>query len=381
MSGKTLRKAKRSAKTKTAQRKTAQRQVGITSQPKMYLKGLSKCDCYLTYFTSDQTANLFSKKKLVLPPYQRPKNQWKAVQDQDLIMTMINGYPVLPFLLQYENGVYYLLNGNQRLWNQMRFRKNQIKILKKTDGTYGGMKYKDLEPETKKKYDSYPIAMQVIVGGNGIGVKAYIQANSGVPINKAQKRRAVFHKTAFHKKVIAVGKKVQKFYTENNVIRPNDFIKCKNEEIIAENILLVTQGITDGAELDNKYLQMEKPTQLNRYITKDPVQLLNGYFRTIKSMFPKGLIGTGFDNINNFYGLLGAVKNATEQNIIPDNARDKALIGDALVKLLEDVKKFSRTNQGSNSAMLYHKTITRGTRDYKNREDRIQVLVDVIARN
>lgn len=349
------------------------------TKPKMYLEGLHSSKAYLTYKTADEVLAMYKKRKLVIPPFQRKRGIWKKNQNQDLIMTMIRGLPVMPFLVQEQDGIFFQLDGNQRLWNEINFKNNNIKISKTYDPMLGGMRWKDLEPETQKRYNAYPIPFLVVVGGNGVGVQTYIRANSGIPLNKAEKRRAMFYNSAFSKLVIKVTKQMISFYRNNQIITENDILRSKEEEVIAENIILTTREATDGSDLDSIYDQWRTQKKLNQHILVNPITILQGHFATINAMFGT-LVGTGFDNPNNFYGLLGAVKKAKENNLIPNNAKMEKVIGDRLVNFLKEVSNYSKAGiAGNTNVANYHKTITRGTRDLKNRENRISILLDEIV--
>lgn len=372
-----LKKNKRTKK--SAHQKTKRRNNRSAEQPKLYLKGLTKCKAYVTYYTSEQLYDLQKKKKLKVPDYQRPEGQWKASQDQELIKSMLRGFPIMPFLLQLEKGIFWVLDGQQRLYNERQFRENKIKISKKTDHEFAGMKWKDLTPETQLKYNNMPIPVFVIEGSNGLGVRSYILEHSGLPLVKPQKRRAIFNKNAFQKLVLKVTKQLTPFYVDNGIVSKTTILRSREEEIIAENILLVTTGITGGNELDKKYEDRETPAKLKSYITQDPIKLLQGHFATINSLFGGSLKGTGFDNPSNFYGLLGAVKKASETDHLPESSKDRLIIGEKMKKLLKEVKSVSKTGVGSTQAIKYHTTITRGTRDFKNRELRIDYLYNIMG--
>ena len=126
---------------------------------------------------------------------------------------------------------------------------------------------------------------------------------------------------------------------------------------------------------------------MNSYLDgKDPITLLRGYFGTINSMFGGDLKKAGFDNPNNFYGLLGAVKKALDEGVMPSNQKDRVQIGNKMMKLVVDVKTTLQDIRNNPSkvppqVLKYHATISRGTRDLQNREDRIEILFDIIKRN
>lgn len=345
------------------------------------LEGLQNSKAYLTYKKQEEVYNMYKKKVLTIPPFQRKGYVWKMNQNQELVVTMLNGYPVLPLLVQYVNGKYILLDGQQRVLNGFEFMNNHMKISKAFDPNRGGKRWKDLEPETRKQYKNYPVPLLVVVGGNGIGVQTYIRANSGLPINAPEKRRARYFQTAFFKLVKKVQKNVLSFYKVNGILTRNDILRSKEEDVIAENIILVMREITDGRDLEDLYGQWKTPKKLTQYIKGDPVKVLKGYFDTINEMFPKGLGDTHFANTNNFYGLLGAVKELTEKDLLPKTKTVKELVGKKLTKFLEDVRTFSKTGKGSAIAGRYLRTISRGTRDFKNREERIKILVDLITKN
>ncbi len=351
------------------------------SHARLNLEGLQNSKAYLTSMTAEEVYNLYKRKKLVIPKFQRKGYVWKKNQNQELAVTMLHGYPVLPLLVQYVNGKYILLDGQQRLLNEFEFMNNRIKISKTFDPLLGGLRWKDLEPETRKHYKNYPVPFLVVVGGNGIGVQTYIRANSGLPINAPEKRKAKYYNTAFFKLVKKVQKSVQTFYTVNGILTKNDILRSKEEDVIAENIILVMREVTDGSGLDDLYDQWKTPKKLSQHIRGDPVKVLNKYFDTINEMFPNGLKETHFANTNNFYGLLGAVKVATEKDLLPSTKVEKESVGKKLTKFLEDVRTFSTTGNGSAISGKYLRTISRGTRDFKNREERINILVDLIAKN
>ena len=364
--------------------------------PRLYLKGLRKCKAFLTSFTNKQLYDLQKNNKLRVPPFQRPKGQWKPDQDQALIKSMLKGYPIMPMLFQLVNGIFWVLDGQQRLYNEKMFRENKLKISKSVHTELAGMKWNELTPETQRNYDNMPIPAFVIEGKNGIGVKAYILEHSGLPLVAPQIRRAEFHDSAFHKLVMKVTKQLISFYVDNGIVTKTSILRSREEEIIAENILLVTTGVTGGNEIDKKYEERETPAKLNSYLDgKDPIRLLQGYFGTINSMFNVfvkgkciggGLKGTGFDNPNNFYGLLGAVKKALDEGVMPSSQKDRAEIGKKMQKLLEEVRTTLQEIRNNPSkvpplVLKYHTTISRGTRDLQNREDRINILFDIIKRN
>ncbi|MCP6727243.1 MAG: DUF262 domain-containing protein [Patescibacteria group bacterium] len=372
--------------------------------PKLYLKGLKKCHAFMTYYTSKQLYELHKKKKLKIPPIQRPEGQWKKDQDQALIKSMLKGFPIMPMLFQLADGILWVLDGQQRLYSERLFRENKLKISKSISEELEGMKWNELTPETQRSYNNMPIPAFVIQGKNGdatltkkLGVEAYILEHSGLPLVAPQIRRAKFNDSAFHKLVMKVRNQMLQFYVSNGIVSKTSMLRSREEEIIAENILLVTSGVSDGRDIDKKYTERKTTAKLNSYLDgKDPIRLLQGYFGTINSMFNEfdkkgkciggGLKGTGFDNPNNFYGLLGAVKKALDEGIMPSNHKDVVQIGNKMKKLVLEVKTTLQDIRDNPSkvppqVLKYHTTISRGTRDLQNREDRINILFDIIKRN
>lgn len=401
MSDKNRRTEKRAHQKKGA--KESQKKERTEQPPKLYLKGLSKCHAFLTYYTSKQLYQLHKKKKLKVPSIQRPEGQWKNEQDQALIKSMLKGFPIMPMLFQLADGILWILDGQQRLYSERLFRENKLKISKSISEELEGMKWNDLTPETQRFYNNMPIPAFVIEGKNGdatltkkLGVEAYILEHSGLPLVAPQIRRAKFNDSAFHKLVMKVTNQMISFYVSNGIVSKTSILRSREEEIIAENILLVTSGVSDGRDIDKKYTERITTAKLNSYLDgKDPIRLLQGYFGTINSMFNVfvkgkciggGLKGTGFDNPNNFYGLLGAVKKALDEGIMPSNQKDRAEIGNKLKKLVLEVKTTLQDIRNNPSkvppqVLKYHTTISRGTRDLQNREDRINILFDIIKRN
>jgi len=382
---------------KSAHQKKGAKETPKTEQPpKLYLKGLRKCKAFLTYYTSKQLYQLQKKKKLKVPTIQRPEGQWKKEQDQALIKSMLKGFPIMPMLFQLADGILWVLNGQQRLYSERLFRENKLKISKSISEELEGMKWNDLTPETQRFYNNMPIPAFVIEGKNGIGVEAYILEHSGLPLVAPQIRRAKFNDSAFHKLVMKVTKQMISFYVNNGIVSKTSILRSREEEIIAENILLVTSGVSGGNEIDKKYTERKTTAKLNSYLDgKDPIRLLRGYFGTINSMFGEYVNGkwmggdlrkTGFDNPNNFYGLLGAVKKALDEGIMPSNQKDRVQIGNKMKKLVLEVKTTLQDIRNNPSkvppqVLKYHTTISRGTRDLQNREDRINILFDIIKRN
>ena len=63
--------------------------------------------------------------------YQRPSGAWSSEDDQCLIDTILRGEPMPLFFLNSKDGIFYIVDGQQRLNAIMKFHDNSLKLNKK----------------------------------------------------------------------------------------------------------------------------------------------------------------------------------------------------------------------------------------------------------
>lgn len=93
--------------------------------------------------------------------YQRPSGAWSNEDNQCLIDTILRGEPMPLFFLNAKDGIYYVVDGQQRLNAILKFHDNNLKLNKKFSGEENhGKTFNDENPisdELRDKFLSYPL--------------------------------------------------------------------------------------------------------------------------------------------------------------------------------------------------------------------------------
>lgn len=336
----------------------------------------------ITYFPVKELGNMWKNRTLHIEGFQRKGGIYKSKsgQKQELIQTVLNAEPLVPKLAQEKaDGTISLIDGQQTMLNLLEFRKNKFKISKSINTQYTGKKFNDLSSTLQNSFDEYPIACMIVHGGNGVGRATYIRANSGIPINKSETRRAWYYDTPLHKYVQSVCRELNKQYLQMHILTENDILRCKDEEFIAENLILVSEGPKNGSELSGLYQTYKnEPSLFKELKDSNPEKNLKRSLKIVKKIFPEGLKNTKFDNLTGFYGLLGAIN--TLDDSIFSTAKCKR-INEKLVDFATESTRLGRQGKATGQKAEYYATISRSTKDKAQREKRIKILKELITQS
>lgn len=337
----------------------------------------------VTYFTVKEVIEMWKKKSIHIEGFQRKGGIYKSKSGlkQELIQTVLAQEPLIPKLAQEKaDGTISLLDGQQTMLTLFDFRKNQMKISKSINTQLTGKKFSNLSSTLQDMFDNYAIPFMIVHGGNGVGRATYIKANSGLPISKPEIRRAWYFDTPLHKYIQSVCKRLNQDYLDLHILTENDILRCKDEEFIAENLLLVSDGeAKNGSELNGLYQTFKNtPSQFREFKDTNPEKDLKRGLRITKKIFPEGLKNTKFDNLTGFYGLLGAI-NGLEENTF--NANKCKRIKSKLIAFATEATKLGRLGKATGQKAEYYATISRSTKDKKQREKRIKIVTELIQQS
>lgn len=337
----------------------------------------------VTYFTVKEVIEMWKKKSIHIEGFQRKGGIYKSKSGlkQELIQTVLAQEPLIPKLAQEKaDGTISLLDGQQTMLTLFDFRKNQMKISKSINTQLTGKKFSNLSSTLQDMFDNYAIPFMIVHGGNGVGRATYIKANSGLPISKPEIRRAWYFDTPLHKYIQSVCKRLNQDYLDLHILTENDILRCKDEEFMAENLLLVSDGeAKNGSELNGLYQTFKNtPSQFREFKDTNPEKDLKRGLRITKKIFPEGLKNTKFDNLTGFYGLLGAI-NGLEENTF--NANKCKRIKNKLIAFATEATKLGRLGKATGQKAEYYATISRSTKDKKQREKRIKIVTELIQQS
>ncbi|MDP3147806.1 MAG: DUF262 domain-containing protein [Ignavibacteria bacterium] len=238
--------------------------------------------------------SLFEDEKLFLdPPYQR-KEIWPMSSKKLLIDSIIKGLS-LPnfFFLESDNGVYEVVDGQQRIRTIINF-------------------YKGLFPYEKKDFydkNKFPMFLDfklVLVilkktDNSEVIEDFYTRVNStGMKLNRPELKKAEFYNTRFLNLIETLASNDKfislELFTEKSLVRMNDI------DFTSELVSLIKNGITDKKDAVDR--MFEKDVSSSEY-----EQLLNEFVSVLEILVTLNKIyavsETRYKQKNDFYTLFG----------------------------------------------------------------------------
>ena len=330
-----------------------------------------------------KVASLVDSGKMVVPDFQRKSEAWVSKQQQELVYSIITGLriPVVDSQ-RYNDGTIDLDDGNQRCMNAIGFIKSKFKIespKSKTSKRYkekkqfydkfGNKYFRALPKEIQRKILDYPIKFsEDISDDEKDGRDYYVRSNMlGSKINRPEINKAYHNDTAFWKFANKLAKKYLSFFERYGVLTTKQIGRMEEQLLTEEILVLIQQGAQSSSKLGSFYDQWAKDVPNKIEIAED----MEKTFDYIKKVYPKGLTGTRFDNVNNFYALVGAISAKLKTTA---KLKDAKTVNSNLTRFMGSVFNGRKEKQAKN----YWDTLQEGTKSKSNRKLRIQILCSKI---
>ena len=154
-------------------------------------------------YTIQTLYDLCKKGDVRVPDYQRGY-VWNKQKADRFIDTILQGYPMPPLFFNedYDTGVLYITDGNQRLNTILSFKDNDFEgrkngfILGKAS-EYKGKRYKRLDSVLKRSFDNYQVPCIIFStsgDARGLSLEIFDRINNGVTALTAQELRHGLYK-------------------------------------------------------------------------------------------------------------------------------------------------------------------------------------------
>lgn len=186
------------------------------------------------------------------PKYQRRGGVWSDSMQVYLIDTILRemSIPKIYFRTKINTStltsVRDVVDGQQRLRAIFRFADDKLTLTKRA-GEYGGKKFSTLTEEQKEIFLGYMITTEHILNSDDdFAVKVFSRLNqTGVKLNAAETRNAEFD-GEFKWLIVRLAERLSSFFLKYEILSIKDQIRMMDDELTAELVMLVTDGIEAG---------------------------------------------------------------------------------------------------------------------------------------
>lgn len=184
------------------------------------------------------------------PKYQR-NNVWNDKAKAYLIDTIVRGLPIPPIFLRQKVDINTkstnreIIDGQQRIRAILEFVVDEKFAIKKAHNKqYGGMKYSDLDEETKEAILEFEIVAEVVTEKDEsliYDMFARLNSNNYV-LNKQEIRNSKFWGD-FKVLVYNLASQYRDFFLKYKLLSDNDCTRMRDAELITSMIILLIDGI------------------------------------------------------------------------------------------------------------------------------------------
>jgi hypothetical protein len=330
------------------------------------------------------------------PSFQR-ESVWNLKDQQGLIQSILDGYPIPSIFLfeRFENGalIYDVLDGKQRLEaifafvGARGFSKKGFEVSYRLAGqeeaedcNFGLLRKQD--SEAHHSLLAYEIQTTHVTGELSDIIRLFVLINStGKALTRQEKAQAKYFKSRFLLKAKELAETHQAFF--NSIISKEQKKRMKDVELVGE----LLASILNCGPIDKK-------KALDQAIANDTLSAgalptatsgFNATIRNIENIFPDGLKQTRFAKISEFYSLFMVLWQLREDGAIVgkktgEHARDALLFlttGVDAVKILLDEGKGIGPDQ--QIFWQYYSSVREGTDSRRNRDIRAKILRQAVG--
>ena len=200
------------------------------------------------------------KKRLRLNPDFQRRNVWTPDGKSYLIDSLLRGLPMPKVYMrtiidpETQGTVRDVVDGQQRLRAILDFAKGDLRLNKRA-AEYQGMRYDDLEEETKVGFLSYSVGVEQLINASDEDVlEVFARLNSyTVPLSPAELRHARYQGD-FKWKVRDIATRLRKFWLEYGVLSTRERLRMLDDQLTAEMFGVMIQGVHDGGQANLRKL-------------------------------------------------------------------------------------------------------------------------------
>jgi len=301
---------------------------------------------------------------------------WSRPAKAFLIDSILMDSPIP--VLYFQKGVsaqtsriqYTVVDGQQRLNAVFQFMENKFSLTESDpDSPWYRKRWKSLSDDERTRITSYDFVIQELSGYSAANIRdMFRRMNRYVVALNPQELRHATEDGAFKNLVEKIG--AWPFWTDNGVVTKQAANRMKNDELVAELLILLSEGPQDKKEsVDLYYESFREEFQQGTQLEAE----LNSILETVQSAIPllkKSLLRRPA----NIYALVGAISDITSEEIaLPPVAtlrRRLEVFSEELAVKDEEI----RTERASRYAVAQ----SRQTDNIRPRLARIEILRRVI---
>lgn len=213
--------------------------------------------------------HMLERRELVVNnDYQRGSGIWPDGASSYFIDTILENYPfpkiyMAEYLDRPQRAIRKeIVDGQQRVNTIQRFYNNELRI--SGDSRFSGLRYADLDEESKDSFLSYTIGVDVIRNASSSEILQMFRRMNAytLPLNEAERRHSSFQ-GQFKWFVNHLSDEFDEFFTSFGVFTRRQIVRMADSELIADCVLALERGIisTSASNLKDLYARNDEVFQ------------------------------------------------------------------------------------------------------------------------
>ena len=329
------------------------------------------------------------------PPFQR-KPVWTDKQRSALIESALMDIPIPEVYVQAEIGSdgtahYAVVDGQQRLRTILQFigierdtdregdEDNNHFVLNQlvTGSTFKDFSFAKLSPAQRLKFFQYEICVRLMYTSNTKQVEDVFKRLNKftMPLKAQELRNATFH-GAFAN--VSEQLADDEYWAVNRIVTASAIRRMADIEMMSDLLIGLLHGPQGGsAKIINAYYENYEQYE-DCFPEQEAVVRLFGRTKAlVQRLFPE-ISTTRWGNRADFYSLFIALAAYLQEFTIAK--KDEKSVRDALAKFAVSVTAKLKTTNRSGAAGKYAAAIEKGSNDKARRQDRHEVVYDIIGK-
>lgn len=329
------------------------------------------------------------------PPYQR-RSVWTAKDRKFFLDTILRNYPCPPVFIHKtidENGIatYNVVDGKQRLLTILDFSKNKIALDKEFgDERLNGKRFKQLDPEARKKFWNYNIPVDFIDIPDGLDInEVFDRVNRNSRNLLPQELRHARFDGWFIKEAEAEADD-DPFWLEVKITTRGKAKRMKNVQLVSEILLVLIEKRIVGFSqdhLDEMYAKYDtivgedgEPLVLDVDEYNVRKGKLKAFIRAMEA--ENNCITTHATTANNVYPLFALVILKTDENTdaisVARNYHEFMSVVDDLKGLEDPESSLQERGRFGPQALRYLRNSVGAATEPEQRKERLEALEESI---